>query len=81
MVKDGWSQASSSINQTSSNSVSNQGPQVQTILKNNPSEPTTNVNNNLSAAYGQSTNGTTPTGFSVWGVYESKEKFIDMHIC
>ena len=83
MVKDGWSQAASSNIEASSNSMAIQEPiQANTVLKNSLVDspiPGNNING-LSTGNGPATNNTTSAG-GVWGVYESREKLIDMHIC
>lgn len=77
MVKDGWSQATSY--EVSNNSTANPEQQGHMGLKNTHFD--TMGNNGMNTGNGQSANSNTPPGASVWGVYESREKLIEMHIC
>lgn len=75
MVKDGWSQSSSNEKKQEATSASH------SLVTN--SSKTTPVYDAMNPVYSQdAVTHPRPVGTTnVWGVYESKEKLIEMHFC
>ena len=70
MVKDGWTSSSCQVKEKTHNSG----------LK-DPKDTTEKQAHHVANTESQTALTKSGSGIDVWGVYESREKFIEMHIC